>query len=56
MLLADCKEDTSIRAEAVGLEFAWHEVLNSSEIALDSSTNYHLIRIFCEAITTSQLG
>lgn len=52
-LLADCKEETSIRAEAVGLKFTWHETLITSEIALDSSTSYHLIRIFREAITNA---
>lgn len=52
-LLDDCKEETTIRAEASGSEFTWHQELIPSTVALDSSTNYHLIRIFREAITNA---
>ena len=52
-LLSDCKEETRIRAEAIRQEFTWDQNRDPVGITLESSTSYHLIRIFREAITNA---
>ncbi len=50
-LLDDCKEETILRAEALGVQVFWEQQGDTGERSLSSSTNYHLIRVFRESIT-----
>ncbi len=50
-LLADCREETILRAEGLNVQVFWERQGDIGELALPSDSNYHLIRIFREAIT-----
>ncbi len=52
-LLSDSKEETGIRADAIGLEFGWQQSSIPAGIKLDSGVSYQLIRIIREAITNA---